>query len=121
MNENKKTMWQTLGGMALLLLTAAAYPHLPLEWRRHKDIKLGNTIAANIEQFRQTHGRLPHNTEAELLPLGFKHNKQGWQPNYIPHSNGYELRYQDGYTPPYLHYRSDADKPEWILQMPLKK
>ena len=60
------------------------------------------SIAANIEQFRQTHGRLPHNTEAELLPLGFKHNKQGWQPNYIPHSNGYELRYQDGYTPPYL-------------------
>ena len=115
MNENKKTMWQTLSGMALLLLAATAYPHLPLEWRRHKDIKLGNTIAANIEQFRQTHGRLPHNTEAELLPLGFKHNKQGWQPNYRPDGRGgYRLIYDDGYDPPYLLW--DSQEQQWHLE-----
>ena len=114
MNENKKTMWQTLGGMALLLLAATAYPHLPLEWRRHKDIKLGNQIIAQIQQFQRSHQRLPENNEAELIPLGFKHNKQGWQPNYIRHSpSEYEIRYQDGYVAPYLRWQSG--KQVWEL------
>lgn len=116
-----KTLLQTLLGMAILVAIGLAYLNLPIQWRRHKDIQLGNQIIAQIQQFQLTHHRLPENNEAELIPLGFKHNKQGWQPNYIPHSNGYELRYQDGYTPPYLHYRSGADKPEWVLQMPSKK
>ncbi len=109
-----KTALQLIGGFALLIALSFAYLYLPLQWRRHKDIELGNHIIANIAQFQKTHGRLPENTKAELLPLGFRHNKQGWQPNYIRRSTtAYELRYQDGFVPPYLRWQSGCGVWEW--------
>ena len=45
-------MKQTLAGIAAIILIALAYTHMPLEWRRHKDIELGNRINANIERYR---------------------------------------------------------------------
>ena len=109
-----KTFIQTLLGMAIIVTIGFAYLNLPTQWRRHKDIQLGNQIIAQIQQFQHTHHRLPENSEAELIPLGFKHNKQGWQPNYIRHSpSEYEIRYQDGYVAPYLRWQSG--KQVWEL------
>ena len=112
-----KTLLQTLLGMAILVAIGLAYLNLPIQWRRHKDIQLGNQIIARstvILQFQRSHHRLPENNEAELIPLGFKHNKQGWQPNYIRHSpSEYEIRYQDGYVAPYLRWQSG--KQVWEL------
>ena len=109
-----KTLLQTLLGMAILVAIGVAYLNLPIQWRRHKDIQLGNQIIAQIQQFQRSHQRLPENSEAELIPLGFKHNKQGWQPNYIRHSpSEYEIRYQDGYVAPYLRWQSS--KQTWEL------
>ena len=109
-----KTLLQTLLGMAILVAIGLAYLNLSIQWRRHKDIQLGNQIIAQIQQFQRSHQRLPENNEAELIPLGFKHNKQGWQPNYIRHSpSEYEIRYQDGYVAPYLRWQSG--KQVWEL------
>lgn len=109
-----KTLLQTLLGMAILVAIGVAYLNLPIQWRRHKDIQLGNQIIAQIQQFQRSHQRLPENNEAELIPLGFKHNKQGWQPNYIRHSTTeYEIRYQDGFVAPYLRWQSG--KQVWEL------
>ena len=109
-----KTFLQTLLGMGILVAIGLAYLNLPIQWRRYKDIQLGNQIIAQIQQFQRSHQRLPENNEAELIPLGFKHNKQGWQPNYIRHSSSeYEIRYQDGYVAPYLHWQSG--KQVWEL------
>ena len=109
-----KTLLQTLLGMAILVAIGLAYLNLPIQWRRHQDIQLGNQIIAQIQQFQRSHQRLPENNEAELIPLGFKHNKQGWQPNYIRHSpSEYEIRYQDGYVAPYLRWQSG--KQVWEL------
>ena len=109
-----KTLLQTLLGMAILVAIGLAYLNLPIQRRRHKDIQLGNQIIAQIQQFQRSHQRLPENNEAELIPLGFKHNKQGWQPSYIRHSpSEYEIRYQDGYVAPYLRWQSG--KQVWEL------
>ncbi|MDK4680097.1 hypothetical protein QDY71_01225 [Kingella negevensis] len=107
-------MKEWLIGLTALVLIAVAYIHIPMEWRRQKDIEMGNKIIANIEQFQQKNGRLPANTEAELLPLGFHHNQQGWQPNFVPVGNNqYEIRFQDGYTPPFLTWRNREEG--WVL------
>ena len=109
-----KTFIQTLLGMVVLIAVGMLYLNMPVHWRRHKDIQLGNQIIAQIQQFQRSHQRLPENSEAELIPLGFKHNKQGWQPNYIRHSpSEYEIRYQDGYVAPYLRWQSG--KQAWEL------
>ena len=110
-----KTLVQLVIGMIVLGLIGVAYLNMPMQWRRHKDIELGDKIIANITQFQQKNRRLPENTEAELLPLGFHHNKQGWQPNYIKiNANQYEIRFQDGFTSPYLHWQSD--KKIWVIE-----
>ena len=109
-------MKQTLAGIAAIILIALAYTHMPLEWRRHKDIELGKTISANIENYRRQHGRLPAaGNEAELKALGFLHTKaQGWQPGYRPNgAGGYRLIYDEGYDPPYLLW--DSQEQQWRL------
>lgn len=99
---------EMLIGLLILFFISMTYLYMPMTWRRHKDIDLGNQIVTNIERFQQQNGRLPENNEKELLQLGFRHNKLGWQPNYVKHdAKTYELRYQDGYAAPFLHWRSD--------------
>lgn len=49
-------MKEWLIGLTALVLIAVAYIHIPMEWRRQKDIEMGNKIIANIEQFQQKTG-----------------------------------------------------------------
>lgn len=106
-------MKQTLIGTSLLILLCAAYLHLPLHWRRHKDIEHGNRLIANVQAYQRDHGSLPENGEAETLKrLGFAQNKQGWQPGYTRTGpSHFQIQYADGYTAPYLTWRSD--QPHW--------
>ena len=110
-------MKQTLIGIFALIALVCAYTFLPLEWRRHKDIERGNTVIANIEAYRQQHGKLPPTDNAELLTrLGIQHHKDlGWQPDYQPLSDTqYRIRYRSGYSPPWLTW--DTQQPQWRMQ-----
>lgn len=100
-----------------IVLLVFGYLNLPLEWRRHKDIKRGQVLIENLQEYYQQNGRLPENTETGLLKqLGFTETAQGWQPSYRKSmdGNGYTLRYQDGFKPPYLVYHSE--KKTWMLE-----
>lgn len=110
-------MKNTFIGIFLLAAIAVAYTQIPWQWRRYKDIENGNTLIQHLETYRRQNNRLPEpHEEALLIQIGFHKNKQGWQPNYQKTgSNGYLIIYKDGFTPPYLQYRSDTDKPEWAL------
>ncbi|MDO4433424.1 MAG: hypothetical protein Q4B82_02440 [Alysiella sp.] len=110
-------MKNTFFGIGFLIVAATAYTQMPIEWRRHKDIERGNTLIQNVENYRQQHQRLPENhDEATLQQLGFRKNKQGWQPNYQKISDtDFMIIYKDGFMPPYLQYSTGADKAEWLL------
>ena len=108
-------MKQTLIGIACLIALVVGYLNLPLEWRRQKDIELGNTLAANIRAYQQQHSRLPESgNEALLKQLGFRHSKEtGWQPDYRPEGNDFVLIYASGYEKPYLMW--DSRQQQWHL------
>lgn len=110
-------MKHTLIGICLLIIIAIAYTQIPWQWRRHKDIEYGNTLIANLKNYQQQHQRLPENhDEATLQQLGFRKNKQGWQPNYQKIGDtDFLIIYKDGFMPPYLQYSTGSDKAEWLL------
>lgn len=108
-------MKQTLIGTAALILIAAAYLHMPLEWRRHKDIRHGNRLIENVKTYQKQHRKLPETDDTAVLQeLGFAKNEQGWQPGYRKTApQHFQIQYADGYTAPYLTWRSD--QPQWQL------
>lgn len=109
-------MKETLIGLTVIIALTCAYVFMPFEWRRHKDIKLGNQIIAQIHQYQQTHNKFPENNdEAVFKQLGFRHDKQfGWQPNYQKTAQGFELSYKNGFSQPYLTWQSHQQK--WFLK-----
>lgn len=109
-------MKETLIGITALVLIAVAYVFMPFEWRRHKDITLGNDLIAKIESYEKTHKKLPENNdEAVFKELGFHHDKQfGWQPNYRKTAQGFELSYENGYAKPFLTWHSHEKR--WYLK-----
>lgn len=109
-------MKQTLIGIIACVVIATVYLNLPMEWRRHKDIQLGEEIAINIEAFRQKNQTLPNeNNDADLASLGLRQDPQvGWQPNYRRlDEQHYELVYRNGFKPPYLAWNSRDKK--WTM------
>lgn len=109
-------MRQTLIGIISCITIIYAYLNLPLEWRRHKDIQLAQTLSQNIEQYRQQHAHLPVENNSQILKqLGFRHHKDtGWQPNYRKlDETHYQIIYKDGYEPPYLNW--DSRNQKWSL------
>lgn len=108
-------MKETLIGISVLALLLVAYVNLPMEWRRHKDIKTGNTLITQVENYQKQHNRLPENAdETTLQQLGFRKNKQGWQPNYRKlGATQFQIIYEDGYTPPFLAW--DSQTRTWAL------
>ena len=61
-----KTFIQTLLGMVVLIAVGMLYLNMPVQWRRHKDIQLGNQIIAQIQQFQRSHQRLPETAKPNL-------------------------------------------------------
>ncbi|UOP04884.1 hypothetical protein [Conchiformibius kuhniae] len=109
-------MKHTLTGICALIALVWGYTLLPVEWRRHKDIDLGNTLIARIDAHLQQHGHLPEPNETNLQQLGFRHDKDiGWQPSYrIINGTHYRIVYQNGYAPPWLGW--DSQQRVWQLQ-----
>ncbi|QMT30805.1 hypothetical protein [Alysiella filiformis] len=109
-------MKETLIGITALILIPLAYLLMPFEWRRHKDIQLGNQLVAKIESYEKTHKKLPENNdEAVFKALDFRHDKQfGWQPNYRRTEQGFELSYENGYAKPFLTW--NAKDRRWYLK-----
>lgn len=112
----KDTFKELAIGFVVLVAIAAVYVFMPFEWRRYKDIKLGNQIAAQIVQYQQKYNKLPENNdEAVFEQLGFRRDKQfGWQPNYQKIPQGFELSYKNGYSQPYLTWQSHQQK--WFMK-----
>lgn len=108
-------MKETVIGVLVLAAVLWAYVQMPMSWRRHKDIQLGNTLIENVQNFQKQHNRLPENHEnAVLLQLGFRQNKLGWQPNYRKiGANQFQIVYADGYVPPFLTW--DSHTKQWVL------
>lgn len=109
-------MKETAIGITVMILAVWAYTHLPMTWRRHKDIQFGNHLITQVQQYQQQHRRLPENHETTVLQqLGFRQNKQGWQPNYRKiNATQFKIVYEDGYLPPFLTW--DSQQQEWVLQ-----
>lgn len=105
---------KTLLGVLGLVVLAYAYLNLPLEWRRHKDIKLGNSLIVNIQNHQNQHKKLPETEDFPLLKqLGFQEHKNiGWQPNYQKlNAEQFKIIFRDGYSPPYLMW--DSQEKQW--------
>lgn len=109
-------MKETVIGISILLVLALGYVFMPFEWRRHKDIRLGNDLIVKIELHQKTHHRLPENNdEAFFQTAGFHRDKQfGWQPNYRRTTQGFELVYENGYAKPFLSWNSQER--QWHLK-----
>lgn len=109
-------MKQILVGIIASIIIICAYMYLPMQWRRHKDIKLGDHIITQIEQYHTNHGKLPDpNDESLLKTFGFrKHKEHGWQPTYRLHNNEqFTIVYANGYVKPWLTW--DSKQRVWYL------
>lgn len=110
-----KTFKELLVGFCIIALLMVAYVNLPMEWRRYKDIRVGNKLITQVANYQQKNHRLPENQETSiLLQLGFHQNKQGWQPNYRKlNAQNFQIIYVDGYDAPYLAW--DSANKTWAL------
>lgn len=109
-------MKQFIFGFLILFAIAYAYVFMPFQWRRHKDIELGNQLAEKIYQYQKIYSKLPENNDESVFKqLGFRYDKQfGWQPNYQKTGESFELSYKNGYSKPYLTWQSNGQK--WFLK-----
>jgi len=81
--------------------------NLPITINRRTDIKLGEQIIKNIEQYESTNG-LPDNHDWETLKnLGFRDKIDYLQPEYYKlNEEVFELIYIEGFDGPYLMWNS---------------
>lgn len=113
---NPKKLIITL--LILLLIAVLVFFNLPLEKRRAHDIRFGNKLIVNIENYQSRFGHLPRNWDWKTLEeLGFKINRIGTEPDYIRiNDNEYQLTFLDSFDGPYLLYNSTEKK--WKKDFP---
>lgn len=111
----KETLKSLLIGFLVMIIVVWAYMHMPLTFRRHKDIKHGNTLIANVQNYHHHHHMLPESQDIKTLEsLGFVKKPLGWQPAYQKQDNdSFQIIYQDGFVAPYLYWQSDERR--WAL------
>lgn len=110
----KKTLIITISVVILIILSITVYWNLPIEITRKSDIKFGNKIIQNIENYQKTNHKLPSNNDWQTLEkLGLKKNESE-KLFYTSDENGnYELVYLDGFDGPYLMWNSQEKK--WTI------
>lgn len=106
--------------IALILactISLITYWNLPIEITRKSDIKAGNELIKNIENYKKTSHKLPYENDWETLErLGFKRNDSE-NPVYSTDQKGnYELVYYEGFDGPYLMWNSQERK--WTIDFP---
>ena len=111
----KSTIKSLVMGFIVMIGVVWLYLHMPLVFRRHKDIQHGDTLITHIQNYQKQHHSLPENNDEQTLAqLGIVKNAQGWQPAYHKQDeDSFQIIYQDGFTPPYLYWQSDEKR--WAL------
>ncbi|EJL70064.1 hypothetical protein [Chryseobacterium populi] len=103
--------------LLLIVIAFTVYWNLPIEMTRKSDIKFGNELIGNIENYEKTYKKLPENNDWKTLEkLGFKKEEDMMmlKPEYKTDNNAtYELIYTDGFDGPYLIWNSKEKK--WTI------
>jgi len=113
----KKTLIITASVIVLMITLTAVYWNLPIDITRKSDIKTGNIIIANLENYRKTSHKLPEMNDWQTLEhLGLEKDNRS-KPFYTKDENGnFELFYDDGLGGPYLMWNSQEKK--WTIDQP---
>ena len=116
----KTALWKapafTLGACAAVVFiwgASSLFGILPWEFQywNWMDIKSGNAIIANLEQFHREHGRLPDQyNQSEMAALGFEPNAVAYNPLFSAQGSDYEITYVHGFDGPYIVYSSHTKK-----------
>ncbi|MDF2831377.1 hypothetical protein [Chryseobacterium indoltheticum] len=112
----KKTLI-SISVIVLIILSITIYWNLPIEITRKSDIKSGNKIVENIENYRKNSYKLPEVNDWQTLEqLGLQKDNPK-KPVYNKDETGnYEMIYDDGLGGPYLLWNSTEKK--WTIDQP---
>jgi len=113
----KKTLIISITVIILIIISFTIYWNLPIEITRKSDIKTGNEIIENIENYRKNSYKLPEENDWQTLEqLGLEKDNHT-KPVYTKDEKGnYELFYDDGLGGPYLLWNSAEKK--WTIDLP---
>lgn len=113
----KKTLIISISVIVLIIVSFTIYWNLPIEITRKSDIKTGNEIVENIENYRKDSDKLPEVNDWQTLEqLGLQKDHPE-KPIYKKDENGnYELVFDDGLGGPYLLWNSTEKK--WTIDLP---
>lgn len=91
------------------------YTSLPIHIKYYFQIKHGNTLIDNINNYQKAFGKLPENQDYQTLEkLQFNSNNNYTQPEYQKISEmDYKLTYIKGFDCPYLMWSSQHQ--EWRI------
>ncbi len=95
-------------GLAITIVLFIIWRNLPLSVTRYSDIKLGNEIVNQIENYERNNS-LPENGDWKTLKnFSFRDKKDYYEPEYNKlHNNTFELIYVEGFDGPYLMWNSE--------------
>ena len=103
----KKLIIFTGSTLAIIIGLYFLWWNLPLTIIRHSDIKLGEIIIENIENYKETNGLPDNNDWKTLRKFGFRDKIDFLQPEYSRiDSETFELLYLEGFDGPYLMWNS---------------
>jgi len=104
-----------IGIVTILIIAYIIWWKLPFTINRKADIKLGELVIENIENYRDTTGRLPESDDWELLrQCGIEFDFDVLRPFYYKlNKSNYEIAYIVGFDGPYLKYNSQSK--EWSI------
>ncbi|UOE37336.1 hypothetical protein [Chryseobacterium oryzae] len=113
----KKALIIALSTIAIIVLSFIVYWNLPIEITYHSEIKKGNTIVENIEDYKKNSYKLPENDDWQTLEQLGLEKDQADKPIYQKYdTENYELYYPDQLGGPYLIYISKEKK--WSIDYP---
>jgi hypothetical protein len=103
----KKFLLIIFSSLAIPIVLLVIWWNLPMTINRYADIKLGDKIICNIENFQKTNG-LPEDEDwTTLKKFEFRDKIDFLQPEYKKLDNKtFELIYLEGFDGPYLMWNS---------------
>ncbi len=91
--------------------------NLPIEIKRHQDIKFAEIVIIEIEKYEKENGLPNSNDDETLKQLGFEDHIDFLVPEYSRISEDtYELYFIEGFDSPYLIWNSNERV--WKMDMP---
>lgn len=91
----------------ILIFLVIVWYNLPLSILYYSEIKKGNQLIENVEQYQEMYQTLPAGNDWKLLKeLGFEIEMLGTNPSYIRNGSDFEIVYLEGFDGPYLLWNS---------------